>query len=204
MKKYFLIIIILIILVTAGYFIIQNQSDKNQSNDISSLQANKSGINGNDQMPIWDNDFLKASLTDLEIGQKILVMGTENSDGSVSANQIIIGNDETDFSQMSRNMMRPEEMNKENNGNNSEAKPMGQGQMPDFQNLSDEEREAMRQAMEERMTDGAKGRIVVNQTMARLDGEIIKKDEDSLVLQFEEGGSKIVFVSESTEIMTAK
>jgi len=61
------------------------------------------------------------------------------------------------------------------------------GQRPSFQNLSPEQRQQFAQRA---------GRADTN----FLSGEVISKDEQSLTLKMSDGGSKIIFFSDSTEI----
>lgn len=49
------------------------------------------------------DNFSQGSLTDLEVGKKALVMGKQNTDGTVVANQIIIANSDADFNQFRQN-----------------------------------------------------------------------------------------------------
>ena len=94
MKKYYFIIFILtiFILVITGCSIKQEQTNVNGKNNA----ENSTEQNQNNQFSRWEENFAEASLNDLIIGQQILVMGEENSDGSISANQVMIGNEETD------------------------------------------------------------------------------------------------------------
>ncbi len=111
-------------------------------------------------------------------------MGTENFDGSVIADRIIIGDSETEFAQMGGDM-GSREISKEN-----------------VSGRVDEEREEIRKKMEERTANGMRGNTSVNvdQSAVRLRGEIIGIDDNSLTLKLDTSGSKIIFYSDSTEI----
>ena len=199
MKKiYFIIPLFLVIFVVAGC---SNKNKQAESNSQDNNQSQEQQVQDN-QSPKWNENFDEASLSDLAISQQILVMGNENSDGSILAEQIIIGDDKTDFQNMG-GFMRPQ-----TNGNNGDQQspPNFEGQQPDFekfQDMSDEERAKMREEMmaqRQALGNGA-GRGTGNANMARLGGEIIEKDEQSLTLKLNEGGSKLVFFSETTKVL---
>jgi hypothetical protein len=75
------------------------------------------------------------------------------------------------------------------------------GIYPDMEDLSLEERSQMRQQfganIESALKDGQSGERLMNKFV---NGEIIAKDEQSIIVKLPDGGSKIVFFSESTEI----
>ena len=98
MKKHYIILPIFLIVL----FLVTGCSKNNEQNN-----QNQEEQAQENQMPRWNENFEEASLDDLEIGGQISVMGTENSDGSISANQIMIGNNETDFENMSGPMRPP-------------------------------------------------------------------------------------------------
>lgn len=63
-------------------------------------------------------------------------------------------------------------------------------EMPaNMQNLSQERREQMRQQFDGQKMPGM-----------RLSGQIIARDDDSVTIELSDGGSKIIFLSESTKI----
>ena len=62
-----------------------------------------------------------------------------------------------------------------------------------FQNLSPEQRQQLSQGRAGGRTGGGTGANFLN-------GEVIAKDEQSLTLKMPDGGSKIVFFSDSTQI----
>ena len=144
----------------------------------------------------FGNNLEESNLDDLTIGQKIIVMATEDSGGNASANQILIGNTETDFekfNQMTQSKVKTV-------GNNTESEtitpPMD---MPDrqnvkqSQNMTEEERTKLRAEMQ---TNGVNKNIRTSnsmQTTTRFIGEIVKKDETSLTMKLDTGGSKLIF-----------
>ena len=78
--------------------------------------------------------------------------------------------------------------------------PRGQFSRADFRNLSPEERERRFQELGANdggsrggLESGPRGRGFIN-------GEIVSKDDASISLKLQDGGSRIVFFSESTEI----
>ena len=180
MKKYYIIILVVIIGLTVSIYFLS----KDKANDNQSVSVLENQTNNKLEKPKWEDGFTKAGLDDLEINQKILVMGSENSNGSIIADRIIIGDNEIEFTQMGGDMER-REINKEN-----------------VSGEIDEEREEMRKTVEGRTTDGTRGNISVNtdQSVVRLIGEIIDIDDDSLTLKLDTSGSKIIFYSDSTEI----
>jgi len=155
-------------------------------------------------MSEWSDNFSEAGLNDLEIGQRILIMGTENSDGSVTASQIIIGENETIFSQLSGNRAQ-QELNEDDIGNSKDKRSMDRSkdQISNFQNLSQEERMGF---MKERGVSGVRRDISANisQNIIRLSGEIISIDNISLTLKLETSGSKIIFISDTTNVNIIK
>ena len=80
--------------------------------------------------------------------------------------------------------------------------PSGQFARGDFQNLSPEERQPRMQEMGANVSAGFNARIGDGQRGGEglVSGEIIFKDDKSIIVKLMDGGSKIVFFSESTEI----
>jgi len=75
--------------------------------------------------------------------------------------------------------------------------PLGNFSRQSFQNLSEEERQQLSQGN----VEGSVQRGIVRGTGSGfLTGEVIDKDEQSLTLKILDGGSKIIFFSDSTEI----
>ncbi|MDO8509639.1 MAG: hypothetical protein Q7S24_00675 [bacterium] len=124
---------------------------------------------------------IKGSIADLIVGAKIMAMGSANVDGTIMASRIVFGNF-GGFGQgisSSTNPNRPK-MTGDNwqGGNGSGGQKGGQGRSP-----------------------GARGGV---SGTIRINGEIIKKDQNSLIVKILDGGSKIVYFSSSTEIFSMK
>lgn len=185
--------------------------EKNEQPEVQGADSGKNFFN--------DERFSEANLDDLEIGQKVSIMGTENSDGSIVANQIMIGDSETNFGELGGNVQLREraEINPDDMKNNIDRRaPTGvegqRGNFEQFQNMTEEEREKFR---EERMAqgggagmrpNGATGATRMNRGggSTRLNGEIIEKDETSLTLKLDDGGSKLIFFQETTRVSEIK
>lgn len=219
MKKYIITIIafLIVFLIISGCSIIKKEIGDEQKT-AKKFEQTRDGMNFFD-----DGRFIEGSLDDLKINETILVMGNANSDGSVVADRIIIGDAGEDFQDMFANMRPAAKEGEEGEIIDVEDRPMpefdGQRQnFQQFQNLSDEERVKMREEMMANggeWVGGGNSRISgiqrgsgqatargVGQNIANLTGEIISKDDSSITIKLETGGSKIVFFSESTIVMT--
>lgn len=205
-KNYFTILFLAIISLTvAGCSISNKKTNENQQNNDQKPVQNA----GDEQMNRWNENFSEGSLSDLKISQKVSVMGTKNANGSIAANQIIIGDSETDFNELGENMRsggrNATNTNLENNlGSQPPQRPEGQSpNFEQFQNMTGEERAKLRpERMAGGMGRGAPANI--DQKMARLNGEILDKDDTSLTLKLATGGSKLIFFTEDTKILRPK
>lgn len=103
-----------------------------------------------------DDQLADATVADLIPGAKVMVMGKNNTDGSVAADRIIIG--DFDFGQF--------------------GPPAGG---------ANTNRQFRR-----------------NSEMARASGEVLSLADNRLVIKLDDGGSKIVFLSEATVIKKGK
>lgn len=206
MKKQFLIIFILLIsmLTIAGCTTkddIQNEGqlqNKQKEDDVT--------------QPARIQNFEEVNLKDLAIGQKISVTGTENSDGSVSADQIMIGNSKADFKRMA-GLMQPingdNEQVEDDGSQTGETTSNANEDRPNFeqmQNMSEEERVKFREEMKARREAGGRNSPRANMAggMTRLNGEIINIDDSTITLKIEEDGSKLVFYSDETKVLRFK
>lgn len=76
----------------------------------------------------------------------------------------------------------------------------GKGGMPDFRSLTPEQRQQRFQQLGIQGIGGTGGRFGNSTGNNFAVGEIISKDDKSITLKLRDGGSKIVFFSDSTEI----
>jgi len=185
-RKFFILsALVIILIITAGCSLNNKQANP----------ATTRGNNLNGQASTTADRFAdlpKASSSDLIIGEKVMVMGTKNTDGTISASSIIIG--EMNFlgnGTSSRNTFASGTnpgFNGDNQGNGFTGQRNGSGRTGSFngQNSSGQRPVAVNQAR------------VANQ--ANVNGEILKKDESSLVIKSADGGSQIVFYSDKTMI----
>jgi len=75
------------------------------------------------------------------------------------------------------------------------SRQFGQGNFPDFNNLSAEERQQRMQQM-----GAGNGFRNGTSTANFASGEIISKDDKSITVKLRDGGSKIIFYSDTTEV----
>lgn len=202
MKKQFLIIFILLIsvLTVTGC---TTENDAQNENQLQNQQKED-----NVTQPARNQNFEEAGLDDLKIGIYVSVAGTENSDGSISASQIMVGNNEADFKKMAGLTQPP-------NDNDNQAKDSGEQpadintNKPNFeqmQNMSEEERIKFREEMRagREAGDGNSHRANMKSGMTRLNGEIIDIDDTTITLKIKKGGSKLVFYSDETKVLRFK
>lgn len=188
------IVIILLVLLGLGaiggavYFIKNKQSREERAENV--------GPESNQARVFQYEDLPKGALEDLIIGETVAVRGVENQDGSITANLIFIGMPEQGFFQQGENQNREERRMPEGMDINFE----------ELRNLSPEERMARMQELRDSgqmpSMEGRVGRMGGGTGFVR--GEIIDKDEISITVKLTEGGSKIVFYSDNTEIRIQK
>ncbi|PIT88240.1 MAG: hypothetical protein COU29_03160 [Candidatus Magasanikbacteria bacterium CG10_big_fil_rev_8_21_14_0_10_36_32] len=198
----FSIIILTLLTMGAGCNTLKQEGDVT-SNNIQEKQQNDFGNRISSSTPKNDMQVMGTS-TDLIIGKKVIVMGVTNSDSTITAQQIIIG----DISIM---MAFNSSTNKQPRFNSStlddsneiiispatekrQFQPPTSGEMPDksqFRQWSDNEGNTPPN------NNTRQARLTSSQSVI---GEIIKKDDISLVVKLNDGGSSIVFYSGSTKI----
>ena len=205
MKKY-VIFALLAMLMLVGASCGNKDTKKNTQNQGTQTSQNRQSF--------WDNDnFVNASSTDLKVGTKIFVMGEKNSDGSTTADGILIGANQDSL----RNIMRTK---------TSSTPPQGTtgagNKRPDtsqFQNMSEKERQGfMEQRMKERGITAPEGGFrkmngTGQKTGARMagaggkstiNGEILNIDDSTITVKLADGGSKIILYSKDVLIKKIK
>ncbi|PIR66977.1 MAG: hypothetical protein COU51_01000 [Parcubacteria group bacterium CG10_big_fil_rev_8_21_14_0_10_36_14] len=196
MKKIYISIFALLI----AFVLVGAGCQKNTTDEISTGRAGRVG-----QASFMNNDmFDDASADELILGEKISVMGATNSDGSVTAQTIIIG----DFSKM-QGIVKPE--GTQQDGQSPDTNIPNIGQRPDasqFQNMTDEKRQKMRDQMtaSRKTATGGQGTRTgsINQSTGRANGEIINIDETTITVKLADGGSSLIFYSSETVIKKMK
>ena len=208
-KNYFIALFLFGIIILSGCVSNQDNGNQNQQGPIQQNEDQQDQPVQENQGPGLDENFSEASLDDLEVGQQILVMGAESDDGSITAQRIMIGNVETNFAEIAPIQMRVRIGEENGDGSNNQNFQRPQG-MPDSQSMSDEERTKFReQMMAERGGERPEGmgnfqQRNTGQTTARITGEIIAKDDESITIKLDEGGSKFVFFSDSMVVLKIK
>jgi len=208
------------------------QNTQNNNNGQQTQNQGQARAQNNGQPPRFMNDnFTAASSSALAVGQKVMVIGTSNSDGSLAASQIIIGNSDTDFASSSFMMFRgrtatgtPDNGNSGGTASGQPGRRNGMGQVgqggartgnPQFQNMSDAERqqfiENMRANGGGNFTGGTGsggaqtgGRQFRAGSSAPVAGEIIDLGESTITVKLDSGGSRLVFYSEKTAVSIIK
>ncbi|MFZ2189438.1 MAG: hypothetical protein WA057_02135 [Candidatus Magasanikiibacteriota bacterium] len=183
-------LLLLFVIITSGCTTNPNLQPKEGNNNLQPT----TGRNDSNFASSTDS-FLKNSVTstaeDLLIDKEIMVMGKTNTDGTINALQIIIGQFPT--SSFGFGSERPSSTRQFNNQNNPEQN--SGGQRPDRGNFIGERPSGGQ--------NGSGGQFRARETgVSRINGKIIKKDDTSLVIQVRDGGSKIIFYSSNTKIFT--
>lgn len=161
-----------------------------QTNTAAHNNTNKNGLPRGNNASSTEKMFnagAKATLADLVVGKKVTVVGTANSDGTVSAKRIMIGEPGGFMMRGATSTTSTGENFRFNNSN--QPPPASSGQ------FNGQNRGQM--GMGGQRPNGG-GRAMGGNGMVR--GEIISKDETSLVIKNQDGGSKIVFYSDKTEV----
>lgn len=198
MKKYCIItpaLILTLIMLSGCSLFNKQESGSEKNNQQSQIQeAEKNRINR------MNENFIEQSIDDLEIGNNVLVMGVENDDGIITADRIIIGDGDSDFKEIFPMPMRTQ------GGQDSDGKDFQRPEgMPDFRNMSEEERAQFREWMMESGQMPARqgnGQRNLDQQMVHVQGEVIDNDDESITVKIDEGGSKFIFFSNEITILT--
>lgn len=171
-----------------GIVFISGCGQKNTNNQGDDL--NKAGFPRGNSVSSTDRLFnagTKATLADLIVGKTVAILGTTNSDGTVNATRIMIG-ELGNFMMRGATSTTSTRENFRANNTDQVSPSSGNGQYSG-QNRGQMGNGGQRQGG---------GRMMNGSGMVR--GEIISKDETSLVIKNQAGGSKIVFYSAKTEV----
>jgi|GEM_PF-2041254 len=208
MKKYNIVLFLFLILFVFGCA--KKNDETGQASDERQGQENMSEQTQNRSRAF--ESLIQAEFSDLKEGVFIMVLGSQNSDQSINASRIVIGDNASSFEDLApgpvsfqNNKQEPlgdeRELGEERNfGANQNQSNRGGFDISRFENMTEEEREQMRQQMSERrnLSSGPafSGQISVS-------GQVVKFDEKSIVIKLEEG-SKIIFFSDATFFNFAK
>lgn len=204
MKNKIVYLLLLALIIVAGCSVEKGEQKDQMENKNQDQEARQSREEMEKRI---SEAFDQISFADLTIGQQVLVMGEQASDGSVTADRIMVGNGEIDFGEFNQGMRMVPNSNMEdvNNSDGANIRERPEG-MPDFKNMSEEDRMKLR---EERMTNGG-GMPYRNlktsgsgEQTVRIEGEILDKDEESITLKTE-NGSKFIFFTEDTIFLKVK
>lgn len=188
MRKYFSWIILAVALLVVSGCGANKAVDENMAkiSAVDEAQAHRGGGWMGISSSTLGNS-IKGSAADLVIGEKIMATGKINTDGTISASRIMLG-----------------EMPNFGAGRSSSTPPSDSGQ---YQRRAQAGGEGGDNPRGER-PDGNAGATERQMrpasavsSISAVSGEILKKDDTSLVLKLGDGGSKIVFYSDTTEIL---
>lgn len=218
MKKIFIIMVVILAVGGGAFFFYKKKSATSDNSNTSvqsqqDMQAQRAKM-AEEQKAFFAENFIMMSKDDLVAGDKVTIMGTENSDGSVIATNVLVG-DETQLaeimSKMRNNMPQRNAVDSSDTNNRQFTAQMPSGGRTDFQNMTEEERTKMREKW------GANGGNVGGQQraggqvaggkrggQARISGEIFSKDDAGITLKLSNGGSKLIFFSNDTQILKSK
>ena len=207
-----LIIIVSGVIVAAGIitglvFLVKNLKFNDQPS-IEDQQLGNAATTGFGEMRQFQEGFSEASAEDLKVGDYVMIEGTENQDGSISANVVFIGSSAEDFADMPSG--RPDDFSTSTppviDGTNMPNRGQAPTDMPNMpeglENMTQEER---RQMMEELRNSGELPDSMVRSKRvagnAFLRGELLGKTDQLLTIKIAEGGSQLVLYSETMQFM---
>lgn len=209
MNKNIIIVIIGIMLVGGGVVFFMNGNTPNgEARSQARVEERRTQLNRNS--PLSFASTTPGTIDDLQLGVQVFAIGAANQDGSITAESIFVGDIEIAPEQFRRES--GSQFNEELGGQNGNSpREFRERQLPDgfnseeFQNLTQEERQARFQELQtsgefqERGFSGGGLRGAQNgMTMVR--GEIIGMDGTILTIKIPDGGSKLIFYSDITQI----
>jgi hypothetical protein len=209
MKKILILSLFLIVILagcTAGN---NNQTANSLSNkEITSNEFKEEVEKKEDTASVevgrFNENMEEISYDDLIVGQRVMVFGDLNDGGSVTASRVTVGSEDTDFRQMI-GMMMPSQDNQADIDNEKKTEQDGERlNFEQMQNMTEEERAKFREERRGQMGSGTRQKEAVNSGIIRVSGEIIDKDDMTLTLKSDEGGSRIVFIEENSVITAIK
>lgn len=160
----------------------------------------------NNQPEMGGNSFstTPATIDDLQVGEEIIVMGSSNTDGSMTAQTILIGSATFELGQFGGM-----EAGGQATGEFANRQPPEGSNMQEFQNLTPEERQA-------RFAEGGSGAFPEGgfggggrgarpggggfSGGTRVAGEILDIDDSTITIALTDGGSRLVLYSSQTII----
>ena len=159
--------------------------------------------------------FTTSTIAELKVGDKIIVTGASNPDGSINATRIMLGDlprGKGDFNTSTRSFHQGNYNNNQSDNNQPPA-GMGNGNMTPPQNGDDQNSPSGVPGQGNFQTGGQNQNNwgSGNNTQNRrggfgtrggmIIGEILSKSDNNLVIKMVDGGSKIVFFSTETKIL---
>ena len=176
-KKIFFISLVLVsVMIFSGCGI---KKEKTVENGRVNFGQNQNGMRGGFNTTTFKQMGDKGAVSDLQIGKKVTVTGASNTDGSVNASRIMIG----EMPKFERPSSTPERVQAQNGLGTPNG--VSDGERPRFVGSGDRPSGGIGQG---------------SGIMAMLNGEILKMDEAGFILKTEKEGSKIIYLTAGTEI----
>jgi len=134
--------------------------------------------------------FVTSTIAEVKVGSQVMVMGAANADQSITATDIILGT----FAMPSSTFKRPETATGTVAANTANNQPQGQWQARDGQ-----ERGQARSGS----NVGAGTKMPRKPGANNVRGEVLKIDTNSLIIKAADGGSRLVYFTDSTTVRLA-
>lgn len=190
MSKFFSLLVLSSVIILAGSGCSTNTKKQNNLNIKNNNWGEQRGDFASSTAP---NNRIQASLNDLTIGKEVMITGSSNGNGSITATEIMIG----DFKNFASST-RP------NLNKGSSSQPIGETGVVSDRSM---DRQRFDGNFTPPISSGSEGSIGPNSrassglgvaSQVRFVGEIIKKDATSLVIKIANRGSQIVYYTEKT------